>query len=674
MPRALVDVKQLGKGGDLLITRTRPESFDHWEPSAEHRSYTKYANAIIASATAQPNFNYLKMEEFFARGLLSDEANAPEAKRGPVPRVGWIAQASDPDIRSADQIRIAPTLFDRLMAIDDQRHAARMAEQAGREAAYDLTHTASRETVANLIRGVKGSHRTRLLPAFDENGKPVFKPVFSRPDRQNMFPMPLYGSGGYIEQAPYTMSVTPGPEETRVSGSGPRAAVQGVRPLPVVQTSRVNSWGLHRGAIWETYEVPSGMPTRHEPVVPATGSQGVRMYQNFTPEGQGRQFSQAPGGMQVAVNENMLLQLSGHLPMSEDTQKALALADRQSVRQAAVQAAETPFTGYFGTRDNGMQFVRWGSRIDQRARRGDIIKTKDGFGVITRGRKWAGSESGGAYEAEFRPIGPDLDSLEIPSERGRSLPSKQMRDVARMYVFGMQGGGFDLTDDISNDPGLQALDAEAAPQHRYQLAYRSEVVEPEGGFSPGYWAALGRDRFEYRDVPSVDFQGKYGDLDPEMTVPETMGALRGSAAGSEQMPVVPGFAPVDALSGGRAMNPDDLSLTPLYENIDLTQYLGGNLPYPITPGQLEDLKAKRSGWMVRPQAREVGRYLMTAGYNTDGEVMPVGDYIANLKKNGVQAVLDVRSWPNSKKAPDYNRGKIQAALKAAGIQYHGLNM
>jgi len=45
------------------------------------------------------------------------------------------------------------------------------------------------------------------------------------------------------------------------------------------------------------------------------------------------------------------------------------------------------------------------------------------------------------------------------------------------------------------------------------------------------------------------------------------------------------------------------------------------------------------------------------------------DFLALLKKHGIQVVVDVRRFPSSKKFQHFNRGNLEVALKREGIEY-----
>lgn len=57
--------------------------------------------------------------------------------------------------------------------------------------------------------------------------------------------------------------------------------------------------------------------------------------------------------------------------------------------------------------------------------------------------------------------------------------------------------------------------------------------------------------------------------------------------------------------------------------------------------------------------------ILTIGYGN----LPIQDFIQNLKRNKVQAVIDIRSYPYSRFQKMYNRKPIKAILEESGIGY-----
>jgi uncharacterized protein (DUF488 family) len=57
--------------------------------------------------------------------------------------------------------------------------------------------------------------------------------------------------------------------------------------------------------------------------------------------------------------------------------------------------------------------------------------------------------------------------------------------------------------------------------------------------------------------------------------------------------------------------------------------------------------------------------IWTIGHST----RPLGDFLALLTANGVQAVADVRRFPSSRKFPHFNQPDLGRSLEDAGIKY-----
>ena len=65
---------------------------------------------------------------------------------------------------------------------------------------------------------------------------------------------------------------------------------------------------------------------------------------------------------------------------------------------------------------------------------------------------------------------------------------------------------------------------------------------------------------------------------------------------------------------------------------------------------------------MSPQPRAV----FTVGHSNH----PIGVFVALLKAHQIQALADVRSFPGSRRNPQYNQAALREALNAAGISYH----
>lgn len=61
--------------------------------------------------------------------------------------------------------------------------------------------------------------------------------------------------------------------------------------------------------------------------------------------------------------------------------------------------------------------------------------------------------------------------------------------------------------------------------------------------------------------------------------------------------------------------------------------------------------------------------LMTTLYTVGHGVLAADAVITNLRRHGVELVLDVRSHPASTTAPEFNREQLRDALERAGIDY-----
>jgi len=65
---------------------------------------------------------------------------------------------------------------------------------------------------------------------------------------------------------------------------------------------------------------------------------------------------------------------------------------------------------------------------------------------------------------------------------------------------------------------------------------------------------------------------------------------------------------------------------------------------------------------MNPQPRAV----FTVGHSNH----PIGVFIALLRAHGIEALADVRSYPGSRRNPQFNQAALREALNAAGISYH----
>lgn len=60
---------------------------------------------------------------------------------------------------------------------------------------------------------------------------------------------------------------------------------------------------------------------------------------------------------------------------------------------------------------------------------------------------------------------------------------------------------------------------------------------------------------------------------------------------------------------------------------------------------------------------------MTAIYSVGHSNKPIGEFIELLESAGVKTLVDVRTRPQSRFCPQFNRGRMQPELEHAGIKY-----
>jgi uncharacterized protein (DUF488 family) len=60
------------------------------------------------------------------------------------------------------------------------------------------------------------------------------------------------------------------------------------------------------------------------------------------------------------------------------------------------------------------------------------------------------------------------------------------------------------------------------------------------------------------------------------------------------------------------------------------------------------------------------RAVFTVGHSNH----PIGDFIALLRAHEIEALADVRSFPGSRRNPQFNQAALRRALNDAGITYH----
>lgn len=61
-------------------------------------------------------------------------------------------------------------------------------------------------------------------------------------------------------------------------------------------------------------------------------------------------------------------------------------------------------------------------------------------------------------------------------------------------------------------------------------------------------------------------------------------------------------------------------------------------------------------------------HFFTIGHSTRS----LGELVSLLKENRIEVLIDIRSWPSSKKYPHFNRDILRESLKAEGIRYFWL--
>jgi uncharacterized protein (DUF488 family) len=65
---------------------------------------------------------------------------------------------------------------------------------------------------------------------------------------------------------------------------------------------------------------------------------------------------------------------------------------------------------------------------------------------------------------------------------------------------------------------------------------------------------------------------------------------------------------------------------------------------------------------MNPQPKAV----FTVGHSNH----PIGDFVALLRAHKIEALADVRSFPGSRRNPQFNQAALKQALNDAGISYH----
>ncbi len=60
--------------------------------------------------------------------------------------------------------------------------------------------------------------------------------------------------------------------------------------------------------------------------------------------------------------------------------------------------------------------------------------------------------------------------------------------------------------------------------------------------------------------------------------------------------------------------------------------------------------------------------VLTIGHSTH----PLGRFLALLAQNDIEALVDIRRFPGSRKFPHFSQEKLASALQQAGVEYHWL--
>jgi uncharacterized protein (DUF488 family) len=69
--------------------------------------------------------------------------------------------------------------------------------------------------------------------------------------------------------------------------------------------------------------------------------------------------------------------------------------------------------------------------------------------------------------------------------------------------------------------------------------------------------------------------------------------------------------------------------------------------------------------MMKARQRRMKFTVFTIGHST----RPLDEFVALLRANGVERVIDVRTIPKSRHNPQFNRQTLGPALRAAGVRY-----
>ena len=86
----------------------------------------------------------------------------------------------------------------------------------------------------------------------------------------------------------------------------------------------------------------------------------------------------------------------------------------------------------------------------------------------------------------------------------------------------------------------------------------------------------------------------------------------------------------------------------------------GSVPY------LDDLSIHFLRWVCTEKMSPQPKAVFTIGHSSH----PIATFIDLLRAHDIEALVDVRSFPGSRRNPQFNQPALRDALKAAGISYH----
>jgi uncharacterized protein (DUF488 family) len=79
-------------------------------------------------------------------------------------------------------------------------------------------------------------------------------------------------------------------------------------------------------------------------------------------------------------------------------------------------------------------------------------------------------------------------------------------------------------------------------------------------------------------------------------------------------------------------------------------------------------RSRTTGYAVFMDAMPDQLQIFTIGHSSH----PLDDFLALLQQHGIQSLVDIRSFPGSRKHPQFSRDALAASLPGHGIQYHWL--